>query len=101
MASSHHKAMQGMGLSAGADFSDDAEEGAENIGSLHDLNHGINLHFQSCGHHIHLSCFGSYFKSLLQVLTHSPPPPAPLLSLQQLYLRSVPLLFLPVHFSAS
>jgi hypothetical protein len=67
MASSHHKAMQGMGLSAGADSLDDAEEGAENIGSFPDLNHGVNLHFQSCGHHIHLSCFGSYFKSLLQV----------------------------------
>lgn len=67
MASSHQKAMQGMGLSAGFDVFEYAEEGAENIGSLSDLNHGMNLHFQSCGHYIHLSCFGSYFKSLLQV----------------------------------
>lgn len=36
------------------------------IGGLDDLNRGLNLHFQSCGHYIHLSCFASYFKSLQQ-----------------------------------
>lgn len=42
-----------------------AEENEGSNKDGEDLGTGAHLHIQSCGHHIHMSCFASYFQSQL------------------------------------
>lgn len=72
LASSHDKAMQHMGFDRASMTGRMGQEEAlgDSDGMVGaDFKRSPNLHFQSCGHHIHLSCFTSYFDSLLQVIS--------------------------------